>query len=68
MPRSAAGSIIGFDFGQATSHGDLVDRTTAADIEHILAKLGMDRRTEIAAWTAARPVLHSGPHGTDREE
>ena len=24
--------------------------------------------SEIAAWTAARPVLHSGPHGDDREE
>jgi DNA-binding CsgD family transcriptional regulator/tetratricopeptide (TPR) repeat protein len=43
-------------------------KTVASHIEHILAKLGVDRRTEIAAWTAARPVLHSGPHGDDREE
>jgi DNA-binding CsgD family transcriptional regulator/tetratricopeptide (TPR) repeat protein len=43
-------------------------RTVGAHIEHILAKLGVGRRAEIAAWIAARPVLHSRPHGRDREE
>jgi DNA-binding CsgD family transcriptional regulator/tetratricopeptide (TPR) repeat protein len=43
-------------------------KTVSAHVEHILDKLGMDRRTEIAAWVAARPVLHSRPHGDDREE
>jgi DNA-binding CsgD family transcriptional regulator len=43
-------------------------RTVSAHIEHILAKLGVGRRAEIAAWIAARPVLHSRPHGRDREE
>jgi DNA-binding CsgD family transcriptional regulator len=43
-------------------------KTVAAHVEHILAKLGVDRRAEIAAWVAARPVLHSRPHGDDREE
>jgi hypothetical protein len=31
-------------------------------------KLGVGRRAAIAAWTASRPVLHSRPHGSDREE
>ena len=43
-------------------------KTASAHVEHILAKLGVGRRTEIAAWAAALPVLHSGPHGRDREE
>ncbi|HEX6867389.1 MAG TPA: LuxR C-terminal-related transcriptional regulator, partial [Candidatus Limnocylindrales bacterium] len=47
-------------------------RTVAAHVEHILAKLGVGRRTEIAAWASTRdtvgPVLHSRPHGDDREE
>ena len=47
---------------------DIAPKTVAAHVEHILAKLGVGRRAEIAAWTATRPVLHSGPHGDDREE
>jgi DNA-binding CsgD family transcriptional regulator len=43
-------------------------KTVSAHIEHILAKLGVDRRAGIAAWVGARPVLHSRPHGDDREE
>lgn len=43
-------------------------KTVGAHVEHILAKLGVGRRAEIAAWTATRPVLHSRPHGNDREE
>ena len=43
-------------------------RTVSAHVEHILAKLGVDRRTEIAAWVARRPVVDSAPHGDDREE
>jgi ATP/maltotriose-dependent transcriptional regulator MalT len=43
-------------------------KTVAAHIEHILAKLAVDRRAGIAAWVGARPVLHSRPHGEDREE
>jgi ATP/maltotriose-dependent transcriptional regulator MalT len=46
-----------------------ISRTTvAAHVEHILDKLGMARRAEIGAWVASRPVLHSRPHGEDREE
>jgi DNA-binding CsgD family transcriptional regulator len=50
--------------------GDLgvTRKTVASHVEHILAKLGVGRRTEVAAWTAGRPVLHSRPHGSDREE
>ena len=43
-------------------------KTASAHVEHILAKLAMARRAEIAAWVAGNPVLHSGPHGEDREE
>lgn len=43
-------------------------KTVSAHIEHILDKLGVQRRAEIAAWVASRPVLHSRPHGNDREE
>jgi DNA-binding CsgD family transcriptional regulator len=43
-------------------------KTVSAHVEHILAKLGVGRRAEIAAWTARRAVLHSRPHGDDREE
>ena len=39
----------------------IATKTVASHVEHILAKLGVDRRTEIAAWTASRPVLHSRP-------
>lgn len=43
-------------------------RTIGAHMEHILAKLGVSRRSEVAAWVTERGVLHSRPHGSDREE
>jgi DNA-binding CsgD family transcriptional regulator/tetratricopeptide (TPR) repeat protein len=43
-------------------------RTASSHVEHILAKLGVERRAEIAAWVARRPVVDSAPHGDDREE
>ncbi len=43
-------------------------KTVSAHLDHISTKLGVRRRAEIAAWTALRPVLHSPPHGDDREE
>jgi DNA-binding CsgD family transcriptional regulator/tetratricopeptide (TPR) repeat protein len=43
-------------------------KTVAAHVEHILAKLGIGRRAEIAVWAASIAVLHSRPHGDDREE
>jgi DNA-binding CsgD family transcriptional regulator len=47
---------------------DVAPKTVAAHIEHILAKLGVGRRAEIATWVASVRVLHSRPHGEDREE
>ena len=43
-------------------------RTASAHVEHILAKLSVERRAEIAAWVARRPVVDSsasrrGPRG-----
>ena len=31
---------------------DIAPKTASAHVEHILAKLGVTRRAEIAAWTA----------------
>ena len=39
----------------------ITPKTAASHVEHILAKLGVGRRAEIATWTASRPVLHSRP-------
>ena len=39
----------------------ITPRTAASHVEHILAKLGVGRRAEIAVWAASRPVLHSPP-------
>jgi non-specific serine/threonine protein kinase len=47
---------------------DIARKTVAAHVEHILAKLGVGRRAEIATWAAGITVLHSAPHGEDREE
>lgn len=46
----------------------LSPKTVATHVEHILAKLDVGRRAEIAAWVATVGVLHSRPHGGDREE
>jgi DNA-binding CsgD family transcriptional regulator len=39
----------------------IATRTVGAHVEHILAKLGVGRRAEIAVWAASRAVLHSRP-------
>jgi DNA-binding NarL/FixJ family response regulator len=38
----------------------LSPRTVGAHVEHILAKLGFTRRTEIAAWVASMAVTVGG--------
>jgi DNA-binding CsgD family transcriptional regulator/tetratricopeptide (TPR) repeat protein len=43
-------------------------RTASSHVEHILTKLEVGRRAEIAAWVATRAVVDSRPHGTDRDE
>ncbi|MFP5343734.1 MAG: helix-turn-helix transcriptional regulator [Candidatus Limnocylindria bacterium] len=52
--------------GEIATELGVATRTVSAHIEHILAKLGVARRAEIAAWAASRSVLHSGAHGEDR--
>jgi DNA-binding NarL/FixJ family response regulator len=54
--------------GEVATELSLSPKTISAHVEHILAKLGMSRRTEIGGWIATIPVLHSAPHGGDREE
>jgi DNA-binding CsgD family transcriptional regulator/tetratricopeptide (TPR) repeat protein len=54
--------------GEIAGRLGVATRTVSAHVEHILAKLDVNRRTEIAAWVAARAVLHSRPHGENREE
>jgi DNA-binding CsgD family transcriptional regulator len=39
-------------------------KTVSAHIEHIFARLGVNRRAEIAAWTASRPVLQGSDQAT----
>jgi DNA-binding CsgD family transcriptional regulator len=46
----------------------LSPKTVSAHLEHIMGKLGVGRRAEVAAWVASTGVLHSRPHGEDREE
>jgi DNA-binding CsgD family transcriptional regulator len=46
----------------------LSPKTVSAHLEHIMGKLGVGRRAEVAAWVASTRVLHSRPHGDDREE
>lgn len=46
----------------------LSPKTVSAHLEHIVAKLAVGRRAEVAAWVASTGVLHSRSHGEDREE
>jgi DNA-binding CsgD family transcriptional regulator len=46
----------------------LSPKTVSAHLEHIMSKLGVNRRAEVAAWVAGTGVLHSRPHSADREE
>jgi DNA-binding CsgD family transcriptional regulator len=46
---------------------DIAAKTASAHVEHILAKLGVTRRTEIAAWTATVGRLEpASPSSADR--
>ena len=54
--------------GEIATELTIAPKTVAAHVEHILAKLGVGRRSEIAAWAAGIGVVHSRPHGGDREE
>jgi DNA-binding CsgD family transcriptional regulator/tetratricopeptide (TPR) repeat protein len=58
----------GLTNGEIATELTIAPKTVAAHVEHILAKLGVGRRAEIAAWAAGISVLHSRPHGRDREE
>ena len=43
----------GLTNGEIAGQLDIAPKTASAHVEHILAKLGVTRRAEIAAWTAA---------------
>lgn len=58
----------GMTNGEIATSLALSTKTVATHVEHILAKLDVARRTEVAAWIGSRPVLHSRPHGDDREQ
>ena len=58
----------GLTNGEIATELSIAPKTVAAHVEHILAKLGVGRRSEIAAWAAGIGVVHSRPHGGDREE
>ena len=38
--------------GEIADRLDIAPKTASSHVEHILAKLGVTRRAEIAAWTA----------------
>jgi DNA-binding CsgD family transcriptional regulator len=52
----------GLTNGEIAEQLDIAPKTASAHVEHILAKLGVTRRAEIAAWTAAvgRPLAAAG--------
>ena len=45
---------------------EIAPKTASAHIEHILAKLGVTRRAEIAAWTASVAACRRPPSSTER--
>jgi DNA-binding CsgD family transcriptional regulator/tetratricopeptide (TPR) repeat protein len=49
----------GLTNGEIAERLDIAPKTASSHVEHILAKLGVTRRAEIAAWTAAvgRPLV-----------
>jgi DNA-binding CsgD family transcriptional regulator len=51
----------GLTNGEIAAELGIAPKTAASHVEHILAKLGVGRRAEIAVWAASRPVLHSPP-------
>ncbi|HEX5825761.1 MAG TPA: LuxR C-terminal-related transcriptional regulator, partial [Candidatus Limnocylindrales bacterium] len=58
----------GLTNGEIADRLDIAPKTASSHVEHILAKLSVTRRAEIAAWTAAvgRPLAAAGDH-RDRE-
>jgi DNA-binding CsgD family transcriptional regulator len=58
----------GLTNGEVAGELGLSPKTVSSHLEHIMAKLGAGRRAEVAAWVASTRVLHSRPHGEDREE
>ena len=55
----------GLTNGEIAERLDIAPKTASSHVEHILAKLGVTRRAEIAAWTAtiARPEPAARPSG-----
>ena len=72
MERRASSAGFGVTEGltnrEVAGELGLSPKTVSAHLEHIMAKLGVGRRAEVAAWVASTGVLHSRPHGEDREE
>jgi DNA-binding CsgD family transcriptional regulator len=55
----------GLTNGEIAERLEIAPKTASSHVEHILAKLGVTRRAEIAAWTAtiARPDPSAAPTG-----
>ena len=51
----------GLTNGEVAARLGLATRTASAHVEHILAKLGVGRRAEIAAWVAGIRTLRQPP-------
>jgi DNA-binding CsgD family transcriptional regulator len=55
----------GMTNGQIAADLDIAPKTASAHVEHILAKLGVTRRTEIAAWVSIVTPAASGARSTE---
>jgi DNA-binding CsgD family transcriptional regulator len=57
----------GLTNGEIAERLEIAPKTASAHVEHILAKLSVTRRAEIAAWTAAvgRPPTGAGDRGQE---
>jgi DNA-binding CsgD family transcriptional regulator len=51
----------GLTNGEVATRLGLATRTASAHVEHILAKLGVGRRVEIAAWVAGIRTSREAP-------
>jgi DNA-binding CsgD family transcriptional regulator len=60
----------GLTNGEIAEALEIAPKTASSHVEHILAKLGVTRRAEIAAWTATveRPPAHAPSTGSGARE
>jgi len=60
---------LGLTNGEIATELSIATRTASSHVEHILAKLGLARRAEVAAWASriSRPDAPTSPAPRERE-